>query len=1064
MPQAQHRLWLADQLAPSGIAYLSSVFLRLRGPLDVAALDRALTGIVTRHEVLRTSVSAREGEVTGILRPPTVFRLAVRPVDPADLEGAVRTEAVTPLDVTGGPPFRATLMQLAPDDHVLSLTVHHLACDWGSMGILYRELSSAYRSIAVPQAVRQYRDIALQEDARLGGGELALPLAERHAALAGLGPFELPTDLPRPAVRDGAGELCHAFGVGPETVRRLTEVGRAHHATLYMVLLAACQTLLYRYSGRADLVTGTSSSTRRGSESESVIGPFFNMLAIPGDLSGNPSFAELVRRVRDQALDAYDARWIPLDTLATELKVERDPARTPLFQILVDLTTPLEPPELPGLQVSELLTPGAGSKYDLTIEFRRRDGGLGLSLEWDTALYERATITRLIAHLRAVLESVAEDPSLHLDDVPMLSPAETLELRALAEPEGGPVAPPAGCLHELFTAQAARTPDAVAVLDGETVWTYRELDERSTAIANGLAVLGVGADAPVGVLLDRSAGLVAAVLGVLKAGGAYLPIDPESPPYRKAELLAAAGAGVCVVPPGGTEPRMAGTRLVTIEELAGADAPVAKATVSPDHLCAVYFTSGSTGVPKGVACTHRGWVGQMENMQRCYGLAPGESLLFKTPLSFDDVAREIFWPLMLGGRVVVLPPGLHRDPRAVLAAAIEHRVVWLQFVPDMLALFLDAVAPGDLDRLRHLRHVVSDGDRLRPETVHRFFESLGSTRPGTPGSRLHNHWGTTEVSIDTTHHICTRADAEGEEAVRLGRPMEHNCVYVLDAAFQPVPLGAIGELFIGGAGLARGYLGDPGRTARSFVPHPWRPGERLYRTGDTGRLRPDGSLQYRGRRDHQVKIRGVRIELGEVEAAVRGFPGVTDAVVATWEPVAGDRRLVAYATHADCDSPSVRDRLRDFLTERLAPSAVPNAIVLLPELPRNPSGKIDRRSLPRPDPDAAAATEFEAPASDTEEVLAEIWAAVLAVTRLGATDDFFAAGGHSLLVIRALNRMREAFDIDLPVRFLFEHSTVRSAAAQLEKLIIAEIEAMSDERARSLIAAEPEEAIDVRIR
>jgi amino acid adenylation domain-containing protein len=1041
VPRAQQALWLTDQLTPDGAVYLSNTFLRLTGRLDIARLERALIEIITRHEVLRTSIRAENGEVIGTLRSAAEFRLDVRAVGQDELNEAIRAEATTPLDIVEGKPIRARLLRLATEEHVLCLSVHHLAYDRGSIQILYRELACLYNGdpAALP-AARQFRDIGLAEDARLDSGELAPLLRERCDALADLNPFELPGDLPRSAIRSGAGALRHDFDLPPDTVRQLAQLGRQRGASLYMVLLAACQAMFYRYTGRTDVCTGASSSTRRDPD---IIGPFFNMLVIPGDVAGNPAFTGLVDRVRDRALDAYESRWIPFDALVSELRVPRDPARTPLFQILVDLTAPVDLPALSGLRVAEILTPGAGAKYDLTIEFRQESGGIGWSVEWDMSLYTAETVQRLMAHLRAILISVAADPSLSVDDVPMLSPDEIHTARGHGEPE--PAELPACCLHDLFAEQAARTPDAIAVKDGGTEWTYADLDRRSTAIAHGLTAFGIGPDVPVGILLDRSADLVAAVLGALKAGGAYVPIEPDAPQSRVRMLLSRSAAPVCIAPSGASEVREQ-CETVSVEALLRVGAKDRLAAVCPENLCAVYFTSGSTGEPKGVQSTHRGWVSQLLNMQRRYGLAPGDSVLLKTPLSFDDVAREIFWPLMVGGRVVVLPPLLHSDPRALLRAAVEHRVVWLQFVPGMLALFLDEIRPEDIGKLRNLRHVVSDGDRLRPETVRVFMSLLG-----TAGCRLNNHWGTTEVSIDSTHHACTAADADGTDAVALGRPMEHHTVYVLDPAFQPVPPGAVGELCIGGAGLARGYLGDPGRTARAFVPHPWRRGERLYRTGDTGRLRPDGTLEYRGRRDHQVKVRGVRIELGEVEAAVRAYPGVTDAVASTWEPAPGDHRLVAYAAIADADA-DARTGLRDFLAGRLAPAAVPSVVTVLPELPRNPSGKVDRRSLPPPDPDTVSGEPFVEPATDTERALGELWAHVLGATRLGANDDFFGSGGHSLLVIRVVNRMREAFAVDVPVRFVFEHSTVRSAAARLEELIIAEIETMSDEEAARLAA------------
>ncbi|MEV4319531.1 amino acid adenylation domain-containing protein [Actinocrispum sp. NPDC049592] len=1063
VPRVQQRLWLADQVTGAGAVYLGSVFLRLHGRLDVEALRRALTEVVRRHEVLRTSLRVDDGEIVGVLHPAERLRLDVTEVDPTGLDEAVRTEAGTPLDVSTSLPIRARLLRVAPDDHVLSMVVHHAAVDRGSLPVLYTELADFYnaftagRAPRVPPPVTQFRDLALAEDAREDAGQWASTLAERCAALADVSPFELAPDLPRPPVRTGEGALCHAFDLPAGTVRKLTDLGRSRAATLFMVLLAACQTLLYRYTGRTDVTTGTSSSTRRGRES--VIGPFLNMLVVPGDVTGNPAFTELVGRVRNQALDAYEARHVALDTLVTELGVERDAARTPLFQILVDFMTKVDPPGLSGLRVAEIRTPGAGAKYDLSIEFHERGDTIGFFVEWDTALYEKPTVLRLMAHLRAVLVAVAEDPGLRVDDVPVLSSAEVLELRTLAAARQ--VDLPGPTLHSLFTEQAGKTPDAIAVREGSQVMTYAELDVYSTAIAHGLAARGVVPDVPVGLLMDRSIELVAALLGILKAGGAYVPIDPEAPSARVGKLLATAGAPICVVS-GAAEPDLptaavdAGCAVVDIDTLT--EAGIAElGTVHPDHLCAVYFTSGSTGEPKGVACTHRGWVSQMVNMHDRYQLTPEDAVVLKTPLSFDDVAREVFWPLMVGARIAILPPGLHHDPQALLAAAIEHQVPWLQFVPGTLAMFLEQVGPRHLEGLSRLRHVVSDGDRLRPEIVRAFHERLGPL-----GCRLNNHWGTTEVSIDSAHHACVPSDGDGEDAVVLGRPMENNSIYVLDQAFQPVPYGAVGELCIGGAGLGRGYVGEPGRTARVFVPHPWRPGERIYRTGDTGRLRTDGSLQYRGRSDHQVKVRGVRIELGEVEAAARACPDVVDAVAATWEPVPGDRRLVVYATitrgtkESNTDE-SDRTRLRDFLTNRLAPAAVPSAIVVLPCLPRNPSGKVDRRSLPEPDPGELSDEPFVVPETDAEQAVADIWAAVLGTARLGANDDFFAVGGHSLLVTRAVNRMRDAFTVDVPVRLVFEYPTVRTAAARVEQLIIAEIEAMSDAEVERLASAEPDE-------
>jgi amino acid adenylation domain-containing protein len=1058
VPRVQQRLWLADQLTPHRAVYVSNLFLRLRGRLHVPAIEAALRAVVTRHEVLRTSLRTEDGDLYGLLRPAAGVTLPVQDATGDEADAIMRTEAAEPLDLADGLPLRARLIRIGAEHHILCLAVHHTAIDLGSVTVLRRELAEYYEAAVAGDAAgiepapldRQFRDIAVEADERFDHGDIGADLAERVAALRGLVPFELPPDRPRPATRSGEGVLRHAFTLTDDVTRGLTRLAGSRRATLFMVLLAACHTVLYRYTGRTDVSTGTSSSTRAGAADAAAIGPFLNMLVVPGDLGGNPAFAELVARVRDRTLDAYESRQVPFDSVVAELGLDRDPSRTPLFQILVEYKALEDLPALPGLTVEELPTPGSGAKYDLTVDFRPSEDGLRVYVEWDTALYRADTVERLMAHLDTVLAAAAADPGTRIDDLPMISAAESERLLELAG--GPPRRIPGTSLHDLVLEQARRTPEAVAIQDATTCLTYAELDARATVAAHGLRALGVGLDTPVGVLLDRSVDQVVAVLGILKAGGAFLPIDPETPPARVATLLTAAAAPVCLVPDA-TEPVPPGPcRFITLAGLPRDAEPGELPVVRPAQLCAVYFTSGSTGEPKGVACTHRGWIGQMADMQSRYRLEAGETLLLKTPLSFDDAAREVFWPLTHGGRVVVLPPGEHRDPRAIVEAATAHQVVWLQFVPSMLALFLDEIAPEHRPGLRRLRHVVSDGDRLRPAMVRTFFEKLGDPI----GCRLNNHWGTTEVSIDTTHHVCVPADRDGDDAVVIGRPMEDHVVRVLDRTLRPVPYGAVGELCIGGAGLARGYLGSPGRTARAFVPDPWRPGQRLYRTGDTGRLLPDGSLRYCGRRDHQVKVRGVRIELGDVEASVRAFPSVTDATVAVWEPVAGDTRLVAYVVLPEQD----RAALRDFLAGRLASWAVPSVIIALTDLPRMPSGKVDHRSLPPVEPNSLRDRPFVAPETDAERAVADVWGGVLGVERVGADDSFFALGGHSLLVTRAVNRMRAVFGIDVPIRLVFEHSTVRAAAARIEELVIADIGAMTEEEAETEFR-QTQEVVDV---
>jgi amino acid adenylation domain-containing protein len=605
-------------------------------------------------------------------------------------------------------------------------------------------------------------------------------------------------------------------------------------------------------------------------------------------------------------------------------------------------------------------------------------------------------------------------------------------------------------LDQLIATQATDTPTAVAVIDDERRLTYVDLLARADRLAAALRVHGVRPDDPVAVMVDRSVDLAVAVLGVLRAGGAYVPIEPETPPARVAAILAGARATVCVVDPGrraavAAAGHSALTPDATLDgDVAGGDigagdigaGDVGGGDVGgrhPDQLCAVYFTSGSTGRPKGVACTHRGWVNRMAWMQHRYSLRRGETVLHKTTLTFDDAAVELLWPLMAGGRVAMLAPGAHRDPRAIIAAAAASDSVHLQFVPSMLDLFLTELGGRGVAALPHLRSVLCSGEALRPDLVRRFVERFGDR------VSLENTWGATEVSIDSTYHTCRVEDgAAAVGSVCVGTPMTGNHVYVLDPAQRRVPDGDLGELCIGGVGLARGYLGDPRRTAAAFVPDPWRPGARLYRTGDRGLRRPDGGLMFVDRVDHQVKIRGVRIELGEVETTLRGLADIRDAAAIAVDTGTGDKQLAAFVVGTGCTADGIRAGLRDVLPSY----AVPTFVTVLDALPLHTNGKIDRTALAAL-PLAADLddTAYVAPRTITEEAVADIWAAVLGGPKVSVTQDFFAAGGHSLLAVRLLSRLREAFGLDLPLKLIFEYPTVAAAAERLEELVAADVAA-----------------------
>ena len=1046
----QQRTWLVDQLSTLPGGYLTPVFLHLAGPLDRRALIEAVRAVAERHEVLRTSVGQDADGLVGILRPASDVSVSCDDLDADDLQAFLERESQTPLDVAAGPPMRVRLMRLGPEEHVLAITAHHLAFDDWSQGILHRELAAAYaalreqRPIYLPELPGQYRDVALAIEQAEDPQQSEADLEYWRETLADAEPFELPTDRPRPAQRDGRGASERKFALSQQTTAQLAEIGRDHGATMVMVLMAATQTVLHQGTGTTDVTVGTTFGLRHSAEAEDVIGLFVNMLPIRTDLSGDPTFAALLERVRDTALDAYDHATLPFDRMVEELAPERDLARTPLFQVLVNFgARRREPLHFPGLTVTELTARGHSAKYDLGVGFVLEDDELHCELGWDTALYEDATVERLAGRLRTALEHIAVHPGAPISTIPLMTAAQEAELRALAMVEATPF--PDRCLHELFERQAAARPTAVAVIDEDSSLTYSELNARAEAIAARLRAAGAGPNVAVGVLLERSPDLVAALLGILKAGSAYLPIEPGTPAARTVGLLRDAGAPVCLV--GSAEDEVAVGAVCTPltvqacyigSPLAGDGAPVAKA--DPLDLCSIYYTSGSTGKPKGVASTHAGWVNRMWWMQQRHNLAPGEVVLHKTTLTFDDSAVEVFWPLAVGGTVAVLPPGAHRDPWAIIEAAVRFQAVHVNFVPSILDLVLEALTDDDIKGLSKLRSVLSSGEALRAGLVARFREVFGDR------VSLDNTWGATEVSIDSTFHICAAADAVGDGVVSLGRPMANNEVVVLDSALRPVPVGVVGELCIAGVGLARGYLGDAPKTAGAFVPHPWRPGERVYRTGDRGRMLADGTLEFRGRVDEQVKIRGVRIELGEVDAALRNAPGVTDAAALVCQGPNGDKYLAAYVVFGLGVEPSV-DGVHAAVRERLTGYAVPSVIIAVTAIPRFASGKLDRRTLPAPTLGGTAQQARAAavpPDGPAEEAVAAVFTEVLGVTGVGAHDNFFGLGGHSLLAVRAVNRLRETVGLELNVGLLFQDPTVAGLAARVEELLVAELETLSD--------------------
>ncbi|HEY7766962.1 amino acid adenylation domain-containing protein, partial [Longimicrobium sp.] len=936
-----------------------------------------------------------------------------------DREAAVRRrageEAARPFDLAAGPLFRAALLRLGAEDHVLLLVVHHIVSDGWSMGVLYRELSVLYeayrvgRTSPLPELGVQYADYAVWQREHLRGEVLDRQLAYWKERLAGAPELlELPTDHSRPPVQTYHGASV-PVELSPELLERLQALGRSEGSTLYMTLLSAFQVLLGKYAGSDDVVVGSPIAGRTRREVEELIGFFVNTLVLRTDLGGELTFRETLRRVREATLGAYAHQEVPFEKLVAELQPERSLSHSPLFQVMFTLQDAGGAgAALPGLRVSGVGAELAGAQYDLSLTLAATPQGLRGALTYATDLFERGTAERMLGHLGRVLEQVAGNADVRLSRVELLGDAErALVLEAWNRTEAA--YPAEACIHQLIEAQAARTPHAAAVTAEEASVTYAELNARANQLAHHLVRHGVGPEVRVGLCLERGVEMVVCILAVLKAGGAYVPLDPGYPRERLAYMLEDSGVAVVL-----TQERLRGIlpacEVPTVDVDAAWDSVARESAenlapaVTPSNVAYVIYTSGSTGRPKGVMNQHRGVVNRLVWMQAQFGIGAADVVLQKTPFSFDVSVWEFFWPLQQGARLVMARPDGQRDP-AYLRDVIEREgVTALHFVPSMLQPFVDTVEDG---RCGSLRHVVCSGEALPPALVERFYDRFAGP------VELTNLYGPTEAAVDVSCWTCPREDAAG--VVPIGRPVWNTRLYVLDAAFQPVPVGVPGELYIGGVQVARGYLDRPGLTAERFIPDPFSAegGARLYRTGDKSRWRADGAIEYLGRLDFQVKIRGFRIELGEIEGVLRQAPGVRDCTVAARDDGTGDRRLVAYVV-GEAEAEALRAHVRQSLPEYM----VPAAFVAVDALPLTANGKLDRKALPAPEGDAFARAGYEAPLGEVEAALAEIWGEVLGVERVGRWDHFFELGGHSLLAIKLIERMRRA-GLYTDVRALF---------------------------------------------
>ena len=1039
LSHGQLRLWLLDRLEPGSATYNIGRLLRLRGTLAEAALRSGLQAVVARHEVLRTSFVEMEGEPLQVIAPTRSVELAVvdlSGIADGEAEALRRTqaEAQRPFDLTGDTLLRATLLRLGPQVHLLLLVMHHIVTDAWSMSVFFEELGHHYtasitgRPAAVPDLRLQYGDFSRWQKEALRGPLLDRKIDYWRSRLAGMEPvLELPTDRPRPAARTPHGGVERV--VFPPALRdRLKAVARDASATLFQTLLATFAVLLARYTGRDDIVVGSPTAGRRDVDLENLIGFFVHTLVLRTDLSGDPTFRELLERVRGTTLAAYDHQEVPFERIIADLHVPRSLSHTPLFQVMFILqNAPRQRLELPGLTLDEIEFDPGTAKFDLTVDMAEVDEGLSCAFEYSTDLFEASTITRMLDHFRVLLEAAAADPAQRISALPMMQASERERL-VTAWNDTAADYPRQSCLHQLFDLQAERTPDALALIDGERRVSFRELQARANQLAHHLKARGVGPGDLVGVCLERSIEACVSLLAILKAGAAYVPLDPAYPPSRLAYMLADCAAPVLVTTSRLRDRLAAGTATVIDLDADGAAIGRERLTApedaaGPQDLAYVIYTSGSTGKPKGVLAVHEASVNRFAWMWRRWPFTPHDVCCQKTSLSFVDSVWEIFGPLLQGVPTVIVADEVVGDPVRLVELLATHRVTRIVLVPSVLKHVLERV-PDIARRLPDLQFWVTSGEAVPADVARRFAELL-------PGATLVNLYGSSEVTADVSAYVVTGTGPR--DRIPIGRPIANTRLYVLDAHANPVPVGVPGEIHVGGASLARGYLRDAELTARKFIADPFAGDarSRLYRTGDVGRFLADGNLEYLGRVDNQVKLRGVRIELGEVESVLRTHPSVRDAVALVAD-AAGEARLVAYVVASDPRPES--SELRRHARERLPDHTVPSGFVFLDALPMTPSGKLDRRALLSQAPTPAqGAGVYVAPRTATEDALAAIMAEVLKIDRVGIHDDFFDLGGHSLLALQVIARVRRTLQVELPMRSLFTEPTVAGLGPEVER-------------------------------
>jgi amino acid adenylation domain-containing protein/non-ribosomal peptide synthase protein (TIGR01720 family) len=1034
---AQQRLWFFSQLEPESSAYNIPAVIRLTGRLNVAALENSINEIVTRHQILRTTFTVVNGEPVQVIGAATRLQLPIidlQTIPETERETEVQRlatqEVQTPFNLETDSLLRISLLRLSQTDHVIFFTMHHIVSDGWSTGILIHELTTLYKAddsgqpYNLPELPIQYVDFAVWQRQWLQGEVLNTQLNYWKQKLGGdLPVLELPTNRPRPAIQTYRG-TTQSFILSHSLTAALKNLSQQQEVTLFMTLLAAFKTLLYRYTGAVDILVGSPIANRNQLGLEGLIGFFVNTLVLRTDLSGNPTFVELLQRSREVALEAYDHQDLPFEKLVDELQLARNLSYTPLFQVMFTLqNTPNVSYSLPGLTMRPLEIEQQTANFDLSLTMEVAGEKLIGSIEYNTDLFDAATINRMVGHFSSLLESIIANPTEHIGNLTILTEKEQKQLQQwnYTQVEFRRDI----CIHQLFEEQVEKTPQAVAVIYDDAQLTYSQLNQKANQLAHYLQNLGVQPDQLIGICVERSLEMIVGILGILKAGGAYLPLDPSYPPERIAYMMADAEVSLLL-----TQEKLLANippytgKIICLDNwqhIAQESQVNCHSQVTADNLAYVIYTSGSTGQAKGVMIEHQSLVNAYFAWEKDYKLHQIKTHLQMASFSFDVFAGDLVRALCSGGKLVLCPQDLLFSAQHLYALMCKKQVDSADFVPVVLRHLMQYLETSQ-QHLDFMRLLICGSDSWYGAEYRKFQSFIGSN------TRLINAFGLTEATIDSSYFESATAELPEEQLVPIGRSFANTQMYILDANLQLVPVGVRGELYIGGAGLARGYLNRPELTAQRFISHPYHPGTRLYRTGDVVRYLPDGNIEFLGRSDYQVKIRGFRIELAEVEAAIFQHPQVKETTVVVREDTSGNQRLVAYVVAQEQNNDLIA-ALHQVLKNRLPNYMIPSAFVLLQALPLLPNGKLNRQALPEPNLTRSEIEEtFVPPRTSVEKILAKIWAELLRLDHVGIYDNFFELGGDSILSIQAIARAKQA-GLQLTTKQMFEHQAIAQLAA-----------------------------------